>query len=308
MLENNSKKGISTIVHFGCLSDEQRWHAYRYNWEWLKELDDNDRSLIELLDCLSEGEYSGQASSVQFHDLLLTEIKENYPTDRKNDWGQLLAYVNIIAYEEMRHGISLSTAYHYVKTGDLNYIEKLSTQDYSKKYVWCYNERKYWDLYSYTFAHLFGEVVNTELYRDLRAQVHHPKLQELITNIMKDEARHTQAWLAIINDLIKSHDYHLERSLKTIDIGLTYHNAMVHETYFEGQNKLMNLFLPAKRGEGAIDRIVKKKKYIMDHIFGEHNPYSEQEIKEQHVNFLIKGIGKNRAIYSPNELDNIKFL
>ena len=79
MLENNSKNGISTIVHFGCLSDEQRWHAYRYNWEWLKELDDNDRSLIELLDCLSEGEYSGQASSVQFHDLLLTEIKENYP-------------------------------------------------------------------------------------------------------------------------------------------------------------------------------------------------------------------------------------
>jgi len=33
MLENNSKKGISTIVYFGCLSDEQRWDANRYNWD-----------------------------------------------------------------------------------------------------------------------------------------------------------------------------------------------------------------------------------------------------------------------------------
>lgn len=300
--------GISTIVNFGCLSDEQRWDAKRYDWGWLKELDDHDRELIKLLDCLSDGEYSGQASATQFHDLLLTEIRNGYPKTLANDWGQILAYVNIIAYEEMRHGIALSTVYHYVTTGKLDYVNTLSTREYTEKYVWCYEDRKYWDLYSYTLAHLFGEVVNTELYRDLRSQVHLPALQEVITNIMKDEARHTQAWAAVIEELVKSDPTHLERSLAVIDTGLTYHNAMVHETYFEGQNKLMQLFLPAKRGEGAIDRIVRKKTQLMDQIFGEHNPYTAEEIRAQHVSFLVKGLGKTRAIYSAETEDKILFL
>lgn len=299
--------GISTIVNFGCLSDEQRWDAKRYDWEWLKELDDHDRDLVKLLDCLSDGEYSGQASATQFYDLLLTEIRNGYPKELANDWGQILAYVNIISYEEMRHGIALSTAHHYVTTGELNYVNTLSTREYTQKYVWCYEDRKYWDLYSYTLAHLFGEVVNTELYRDLRSQVHHPALQEVITNIMKDEARHTQAWAAVIEELVKSDPAHLERSLAVIDTGLTYHNAMVHETYFEGQNKLMQLFLPAKRGEGAIDRIVRKKTQLMDQIFGEHNPYTLEEIRTQHVSFLVKGLGQTRAVYSAETEDRILF-
>ncbi|MCY1401466.1 hypothetical protein D9M71_165840 [compost metagenome] len=97
-------------------------------------------------------------------------------------------------------------------------------------------------------------------------------------------------------------------SLAVIDTGLTYHNAMVHETYFEGQNKLMQLFLPAKRGEGAIDRIVRKKTQLMDQIFGEHNPYTAEEIRAQHVSFLVKGLGKTRAIYSAETEDKILFL
>ncbi len=300
--------GISTIVNFGCLSDEQRWDAKRYDWGWLKELDDHDRDLVKLLDCLSDGEYSGQASATQFHDLLLTEIRNGYPKALANDWGQILAYVNIISYEEMRHGIALSTAYHYVTTGELDFVSNLSTREYTEKYVWCYEDRKYWDLYSYTFAHLFGEVVNTELYRDLRSQVHHPALQEVITNIMKDEARHTQAWAAVIEELVKADPAHLERSLTVIDTGLTYHNAMVHETYFEGQNKLMQLFLPAKRGEGAIDRIVRKKTQLMEQIFGEYNPYTAEEIRTQHVSFLVKGMGQTRAVYTAETEDKILFL
>ncbi|MCP2023283.1 hypothetical protein [Pseudomonas laurylsulfatiphila] len=300
--------GISTIVNFGCLSDEQRWDAQRYDWNWLTELDEHDRDIVNLLDCLSDGEFSGQASAVQFHDLLLTEVREGYPKSLANDWGQILAYVNIIAYEEMRHGIALATAYHYVSTGELGYVDKLSVREYSEKYIWCYEDRKYWDLYSYTFAHLFGEVVNTELYRDVRSQVHHPALQALITNIMKDEARHTQAWAAVIEEMVKSDPAHLERSLAVIDVGLTYHNAMVHETYFEGQNKLMQLFLPAKRGEGAVDRIVRKKTQLMEQIFGAQNPYTQEQMRAQHVSFLVKGLGQTRAVHSPESEDGILFL
>jgi hypothetical protein len=175
--------------------------------------------------------------------------------------------------------------------------------------VWCYDERRYWDVYSYVMAHLFGEVVNTELYRDMRAQVHHPELKQIVTNIMTDEARHTRAWASLIKNLINSDARHEARALGSLDRGLTYHNAMVHETYFEGQNKMMRIFLPAKpEKEGAIDRIVKKKHALLIEIFGDKTPYTAEEIKATHLNFLTKALGETRAVFSPESEGNITFL
>ena len=51
--------GLETIVKFSYLSDENRWDAKRYQFDWLHELDDNDRGIIRLLDCLRDGEFSG---------------------------------------------------------------------------------------------------------------------------------------------------------------------------------------------------------------------------------------------------------
>ena len=301
--------GIETIVEYGCLSDEQRWHAKRYDWQWLTELDENDRWLVGLLDCLADGEFSGQASAPQFHYLLLEELANGFPKELACDWGEVLAYGHIISYEEMRHGLSLATANHYVKTGELDFISKVSVREFGKRYVWCYQERKYWDLYAFLLAHLFGEVVNTELYRDMRIRIHHPELKQIVTNIMTDEARHTRAWAALIKNLVQSDPRHEERALRSLDRGLTYHNAMVHETFFEGQNKMMQLFLPARAGKkGALDRIIEKKHGLLVEIFGDRNPLSEEDVKAIHLRFLTEAQGATRAVYSPDAAGNIQFI
>jgi len=301
--------GISSIVEYGCLSDEQRWKANNYNWQWLHELDDHDKKIVELLDCLAEGEFSGQASAAQMYDLIFQEKKSGMQKEYVYDWGEILSYINIIVYEETRHGISLGLMNHFAKSGKLDFIQNLSVREYSEKYVWCYDERTFWDLYSYALSHLFGEVINTELYRDLRSLVHHEELRNVITNIMKDEARHTRAWSSLIKNVIEADNYHKQRFLKSVDVGLTYHNAMVHNTYFEGQNKMMHLFVNPQEGQkGAIDRIVDVKFHLMQNLFGNDNPYTKEEIKEMHVDFLMKSLGKSSAVYAPGEEGNISFV
>ncbi|PWB81008.1 MAG: hypothetical protein C3F11_16425 [Methylocystaceae bacterium] len=300
--------GLETIVEFGCLSDEQRWNAGRYDFAWLPELDAHDRGIVKLLDCLADGEFSGQASSAQLYELMVREVDNGYPRELQYDWAEIYAYANIIVYEESRHGFSLGLLNYYVDTGRTDFIKRLSVREYGRKYVWCYDDRRYWDLYSYILAHLFGEVVNTELYRDIRAKVHHPELRQIITNVMTDEARHTRAWANLIGNLIRSDPRHEERALKTLTKGLLFHNAMVHETYFEGQNKMLKLFSSAQGGKaGAIERIVKIKHNLLDELFGaDKNPLSEAEIKKIHMEFLASSFGETRAVAGPN--GTIKFL
>ncbi len=301
--------GINTIVQYGCMSDEQRWNANRYNWEWLHELEQDDKDIAMLLDCLADGEYSGQASVAQTYDLMHKAKEKGYPKDFLNDWGEFLAYSNIIAYEETRHGLSVGLINHYACHGNLDYFDHLTVRDYSRKYIWCYEERRYWNLYSYALAHLFAEVVNTELYRDMRPQIKHPMFKEVITNIMKDEARHIRAWLNVIKNIVEADEYHKRCFLDALDCGLNYHNAMVHETYFEGQNKMMRFFVGSKNGEpGTIDRIISIKCKLLDTLFGEDNPYNFEKVKESHYAFLAKTRGKKRAVFSEEVEGNISFV
>lgn len=301
--------GIETIVNFGCISDEQRWDANRYKWEWLSKITDSDKKIISLLDCLADGEFSGQASAAQMYNLISDEVKLGYDRDLLNDWGEILAYINIIVYEEMRHGLALGILSEYAKNGESEYISKLNRRTFSEKYIWCYEDRKYWNLYSYALAHLFGEVVNTELYRDIKDKIQCDELRQVVTNIMTDEARHTRAWTSLIKDLAESHPEHMRRLLDGLEEGLVYHNAMVHETYFEGQNKMMSLFsASSNEEEGAIDRIVKRKFKILNEIFGSNNNYSMEEIKKSHMSFLLNSLGESRAVFSKSSDNKIAFI
>lgn len=300
---------MNTVIHYAWLSDEQRWDAKRYDWQWMSELKENDIELIKLLDCLSDGEFSGQASITQFYHLIFDLRKNGFDFDLLCDWGNVLAYANIITYEEFRHGLSLGKLYNYINTGKDDFFDKLTIKDYSKKYIWCFEERKYWNLYSYALSHLFAEVVNTELYKDVRTLINHPELKVVVSNIMKDEARHIKAWKDIIKDIIESDDRHKSLFLESLSEGLIFHNAMVHETFFEGQNKMLSLFLNTNDGKSsAIDRICKSKFNILNELFGNENPYSIAEIKKIHSEFLSNSFGETRARYSNNPKNKIEFL
>lgn len=295
-------RSISTLFKFSCMSDEQRWDAEKFDWEWMNELDENDRKIAIKLDDLAEGELSGQASVAQFFELVLEAKKEGTDPNLIADWGEFLAYSNIIVQEETRHGFAFGTISNYVKTGKRDYVETISIRDFSSRYIWCYENRRYWDLYSYALAHLFGEVINTELYRDMRKSVNNEPFRRLILNVMKDEARHTRAWAEIISRIASGDIRHKESFLKSLDRGLLYHNAMVHETYFEGQNKMMPFF-----GSGTVERVITKKYNLLNEIFGKDNPYTESDLMKMHIDFLARSRGKKRAEFSSTETGNIVF-
>lgn len=300
--------GIETIVHYGWLSDEQRWDANRYDWPWLSELKEDDKKIVLLLDCLSDGEFSGQASITQFYKLIFTLRDEGFDKDLLSDWGEVLAYANIITYEEFRHGVSLGKLFNHVKTGTDNFIPSLSVRHFSEKYIWCFEERQYWNLYSYALAHLFAEIVNTELYKDVRALISHPELKKIVSNIMRDEARHIKAWKDIILNIINADHRHKELFLESLTEGLIFHNAMVHETFFEGQNKMLNLFLSDEDGKNsAIERICRSKYNVLNELFGNENSFTVEDIRHIHTEFLIKSFGKNRAIFSGSSDNKIEF-
>ncbi|NMG65194.1 hypothetical protein GPA19_09570 [Azoarcus indigens] len=301
--------GLETIVKFSYLSDENRWDAKRYQFDWLPELDEHDRGIIKLLDCLRDGEFSGQASAAQFHDLMIQAKAEGYSDDLVADWAPLFSYMNVIVYEEMRHGLVLGLLHQYVTDGNTDFIAATNVREFGKRYIWCYEERRYWDLYSYILSHLFSEVINTELYRDVVTRVHHPALKDALANVRNDEARHIAAWTALTKDLINADPEHKRRALASLERGLTYHNAMVHETYFEGLNKMLPLFISEQKNKlGPIKRISKQKFRILEELFGSDNPYSETEVQQIHLLYLGKAAGHTRARYSEEAEANIEFI
>lgn len=301
--------GLETIAKFGCLSDENRWNANRYEFPWATELDEHDREIIKLLDCLRDGEYSGQASATQFYDMLIHDKQNGYPEELVADWSPLFDYMYIIVYEEMRHGIVLGLLYHYVTTGKTDYISQVDVRDYGKRYIWCYEDRRYWDKYSYILTHLFSEVINTELYRDVVNRVHHPELKAALANIRNDEARHIAAWTALIKDLLNSDPRHKKAALASLERGLLYHNAMVHETYFEGLNKMLPLFLSDQADKlDPIRRITRKKFRVLEELFGDDNPYTEKDVQDMHLSYLHTASGHTRAKFSPSTANNIEFV
>jgi hypothetical protein len=301
--------GLETIAKYGCLSDENRWNTNRYDFPWLHELDEHDREIIKLLDCLRDDEYSGQASTTQFYDMLINARKNGYPEELAADWSPLFSYMYTIVYEEMRHGMVLGLLYHYVTTEKTDYLQQVDIRNFGKQYIWCYEERRYWDKYSYILTHLFSEVINTELYRDVVNRVYHPELREILANIRNDEARHIAAWTALIKDMINADPRHKEASLQSLERGLLYHNAMVHETYFEGLNKMLPLFLSAQNDKlDPLRRITHQKYRILVELFGEQNPYSEKEVQDMHISYLHTASGQSRAKYSESSPNNIEFV
>lgn len=301
--------GLETIVQYACLSDKHRWDVNEYVFPWAADLDLHDREIIKKLDYLADGEHSGLASAVQFSDLLLKEVANGYPQDLANDWAEIFLYINIISYEEFRHGLTLGSLVRYISTGTLDYIANQSVNDYGSRYLWCYKERTYWDIYSYLLTHLFSEITNTELYRDIAEQVHNEHLKQLLLNIMADEARHARAWLEIARNLATANSVHKEKMLVSLDRGMTHHNAMVHETYFEGVTKMVSLFATGNDAKkSGISKIIERKLKFLDELFGNDNPFTIESLSRLHNEFLFHTIGKSKAKYSSNDEYNIMFL
>jgi len=90
---------MNTLIKFADLSDENRWLSKGFEFEF--DISKGDRALLNKLIVIGEGEFTGLASSL----LLPKMIKEQVPSKYTKDWTDIFVYMNIIVYEEYRHGM-----------------------------------------------------------------------------------------------------------------------------------------------------------------------------------------------------------
>jgi hypothetical protein len=258
---------MKTLIKYADLSDESRWLAKGYNYDF--EISDHDKELLTKLKVIGEGEFTGLASGL----LLPKMITEQVPENLIGDWTSILVYMNIIVYEEFRHGTVISK---------LSSDEPLDIKKVGVDFIWNKEDRTVWDAYGLLVSHCLSEVSNVLLYSSLVSRIQSPELKEIFKNIQKDESRHLSAWKELIKDLIDDDPYHKEMVLKSLKDGLNKHNAMLGKNYFKGVQETMGIFSP-----DSLDKMVDIKYKILNYWFGEEL-VSKRKIKLDYVKVLQK--------------------
>jgi len=274
------------------MSDKLRWKSDGYNISWYVDLEESDIEIIKRLQRLGDGEYSGLGSTILLYDMILHDIPKEY----QSGFSEIIMYSHIIAYEEMRHGIAVSNLYEAVSNNNPNYLDTVSVQEISDKFIFGFEDNVYWDAYGLLISHCLSEVPNCVLYKDVLSQAKHPKLKSLIKNILRDEIRHKLALTEIVLNLVNLSEYHKQRCLDSLESGLNHHNALQHGRYFEGINDMAYLF-----NKGASEVIVKDKFNIIQKWFGEDNPYTYRDLIIKHLKFTQLSKGKVKSKACPEE-------
>ncbi|MEO1945520.1 MAG: hypothetical protein ABGY11_14555 [Candidatus Thioglobus sp.] len=258
---------MNTLIKFGDLSDKSRWLANGYNYDF--NISENDRALLDKLIVIGEGEFTGLASAL----LLPKMIKEQVPKEHISDWTEILVYMNIIVYEEFRHGMVISK----LANGNVD------LKEVGDKFIWSVDSTELWNAYGLLVTHCLSEVSNTLLYKALAPKFESEELRLIFSNIQKDESRHLLAWKDLIKDLIDSSEYHKKRVIESLVDGLHKHNAMLGRNYFKGVSDTMSIF-----PKGSLNIMANIKYNILEYWFGEENPISKRDIKLGYAKFLQK--------------------
>jgi rubrerythrin len=258
---------MNTLIKYADLSDKGRWDANCYDFD--VNPTESDKKLLSLLSVIGEGEFTGISSGLLLPKMIMDEV----PKKHQKDFAEILVYMNIIIYEEFRHGMAISTL--------LNIEPDLSD-------VFNIDTKHYWGAYGLLLSHCLSEATNAILYNSLIKQIEDPGLIKIFTNIQKDEARHLSAWKHMIKDIINKDPYHKKMALAALDDGINKHNAMIGDNYFQGVKDTIKIFKPS-----ALNDLVLTKHKILMYWFGDDNPYSITDLKISHLNFLRDHIHKS---------------
>jgi len=234
---------MKTLLKYADLSDENRWLAKGYNFDF--KITDNDKEVLSKLRVIGEGEYTGIVSGL----LLPKMIMEQVPREFISDWSQIIVYMNIIVYEEFRHGLTIS---------------KLSggETDVAKADIFNLEGKDYWDAYGLLVSHCLSEMSNILLYKGVIKELETPELIDIFNNIKRDEIRHMMAWKDLIKDLIDSNEYHKGRCKDSLKDGITIHNAFLGPNFDKGVEDTICFF-----DSGAVISLMKSKRKIINEWF-----------------------------------------
>jgi len=233
---------MDTLLKYADLSDETRWLAKGYNFDF--DISDHDLDILNCLEVIGEGEYTGITSGL----LLPKMIMDQVPSEHIRDWTEIVIYMNIIVYEEFRHGYTIS--------------KLLGKDDLQGVNIFDLSAEKNWNAYSLLMSHCLSEVSNVLLYKNIIERFESKELSSIFRNIQKDEARHLSAWKELIKDLIDSNDYHRNKCEESLNDALNQHNASIGDNYDQGVKDTLHFF-----GMSSMISLMRSKKKITDYWF-----------------------------------------
>lgn len=263
---------LELITKYSCLSDEHRWSVSRFNFDNI-DISENDKECIKNISAVGAGELTGIGAGILLFDLIRKEPKEYI-----KHWFTVYQYLEIIICEEFRHGMVISVL------DDPDFIQQTSLEAFGKELVEDVQNPAGWDAYGLTMSLCLSECINGHLYQCISEKVESPELNWIFRQIMKDEARHLSAWKNIIKQMCEMNDYHREKFLM-IAKESNYHNASIGSRYMEGVRGTFKLFK-----SDSVDTITKSKFDTLKYIFEEDMPFTQKQIKNNHMRFLATSL------------------
>lgn len=242
---------INTTLQNYLQQYERKWELFKYSDLYIDDLSKRDIDLINNLQEVGSGEIRGLGMAEQFSTMLKT-----IPKEERIALNESYIFLYQIVYEELKHGLSLKSL------KNKNYVDEL-TYDNIDDFIW--NNKTPWNNpFEMIVSFLFGEVVNVELYRSARNVAENIYLKELLSNIMKDEAKHLNTWKMIHKNLYDNFP-NLKMIYDTAIIdAINIHQAALGYDFDKGLNNIQSTF---EYGTGV--KIVKEKIKTLEYIYGD---------------------------------------
>lgn len=257
---------MNTIIKWANLSDSQRWVVEGdYKYPWITELEQSDKDILSSLSDIAKGEHSG-TGSVQ---IMLKLI----PDEHINDWASISLYSSIISYEEFRHGTIINA---------LNNVY-LTDEEWAEDTCISSSNDNGWTAYSLLMSFAISEATNVMVYDKVIKAIKDSRVKAIFKNIKRDEARHLAAWKDLIKCLINKNEIHKKHMLNDLELAINFHNAEIHKDYMRGSTITSYLWDNADFVE-----VINHKFKLLDHWFGEDNPYNVTKLKVAHVKAMRK--------------------
>lgn len=268
--------GLDIITKYALISDKVRWDVNDYDFKDLvSTLSEKDKELILTLDKIGDGELTGVGMLKCLFELMSADPQKLYSV-----FYEVIMYaVNVIIYEEYRHGLVLKSLVHEIKGND-NFINTIDGEFVASQYI---NLENIWKTpYETLISFLFGEVTNTLIYREASRMSESEELKKLLSNISSDEYRHKCAWRDISHKICQDTDncVHFIEAFKNSHM---IHQAEIGSKYTEGVQESINIFNLI-----IMKEIHEEKLKLIEYITG-YVPDNSRALLLEHINHA-KGI------------------
>lgn len=266
--------GLEIFKKYALLSDK-KW-SVDYNFkELISNLDDSDKIIIKDIGEMGDGELMGVSMTRDMFKFL----EKN---DNISSFYEILSYlINIITYEEFRHGMILKEMLSNLD--NISFIESSVPEMVSSKCSWN-NE------YELLTSLLLGEVINEIAYREIAGRVKNEEVKNILLNIAKDETRHKHAWFELTKKLINSDKIHKDRMIEAINKVHPVHQSSISETFSDVLINTSKYF-----SFETIEKIHKNRFSLINSLFDEKDLFNFNTFRNEYNKFCRDLMLKSKA-------------